>query len=152
MALKVFSKSFQDGGMIPKQYTCDGKNISPHLAWAGMRDDAVSMAMIMEDPMAPHKVFTHWVVFNIPAKLKEIPENVSSSKNLSIGAKQGTNDFGKIGYGGPCPPTATHKYYFRFYILDTLLDLEPGVTKEEVLEAIKDHILEEAQIMGKYRR
>lgn len=150
--MKIFSKSFQENGMIPKQYTCDGKNISPHLAWANVIEGAVSIALIMEDPIAPGKTFTHWVIYNISAKLKELPENISSSKNLSIGAKQGINDYGKIGYGGPCPPTATHKYYFKFHILDTMLDLDAGANKDQLMAAMEGHIIEKAQYMGKYRR
>jgi hypothetical protein len=108
--------------------------------------------MICDDPDAPSKPWVHWVIFNIPPGIKELPENVSGSKNLSIGAKQGINDFGKIGYGGPCPPSATHRYYFKLYALDIILSSDPGITKDELIKDMKGHIIEEVQIVAKYRR
>ena len=115
-------------------------------------EQAQSLALIAEDPDAPGGVFTHWLLYNIPPGVKELPEDVRRDETLPNGARQGINDFGKIGYGGPCPPGGTHRYYFKLYALDTLLDLKPGATKEQLLDAIQGHLLAETEVMGKYSR
>lgn len=148
----VKSDSFSDGGMIPAKYTCDGANISPQLSWDNAPKDTKSFVLICEDPDAPMGTFTHWILYDIPADVHELPENLPKDKVLPNGAKQGIADFKKIGYGGPCPPSGTHRYYFKLYSLDTLLNLEPGLKKEDILKAMNGHILAQGQIMGKYTR
>jgi Raf kinase inhibitor-like YbhB/YbcL family protein len=152
MAIKVVSASFTEGGIIPKQYTCDGKDVSPSLSWSGVPEDAKSIALICDDPDAPGGTWVHWVLFNLPPKTDGLAEGVPSSKTLKNGAKHGANDFRKFGYGGPCPPSGTHRYYFKVYALDTMLDLDPGITKGDLVEAMKGHILAEGQLMGRYKR
>ena len=148
----VKSDSFSDGGMIPAKYTCDGANISPQLSWDNAPKGTKSFVLICEDPDAPMGTFTHWILYDIPADVHELPENLPKDKVLPNGAKQGIADFKKIGYGGPCPPSGTHRYYFKLYSLDTLLNLEPGLKKEDILKAMNGHILAQGQIMGKYTR
>ena len=148
----VKSDSFSDGGMIPAKYTCDGANISPQLSWDNAPKGTKSFVLICEDPDAPMGTFTHWVLYDIPADVHELPENLPKDKILPNGAKQGITDFKKVGYGGPCPPNGTHRYYFKLYALDTLLNLEPGLKKEDILKAMNGHILAQGQIMGKYAR
>jgi len=148
----VKSDSFSDGGMIPAKYTCDGANISPQLSWDNAPKGTKSFVLICEDPDAPMGTFTHWVLYDLPADVHELPENLPKDKILPNGAKQGITDFKKVGYGGPCPPNGTHRYYFKLYALDTLLNLEPGLKKEDILKAMNGHILAQGQIMGKYTR
>ncbi|HOF07110.1 MAG TPA: YbhB/YbcL family Raf kinase inhibitor-like protein [Bacteroidales bacterium] len=148
----VKSDSFSDGGMIPAKYTCDGANISPQLSWDNAPKGTKSFVLICEDPDAPMGTFTHWVLYDIPADVHELPENLPKDKILPNGAKQGITDFKKVGYGGPCPPNGTHRYYFKLYALDTLLNLEPALKKEDILKAMNGHILAQGQIMGKYAR
>jgi Raf kinase inhibitor-like YbhB/YbcL family protein len=150
--LKVTSKAFQEGGMIPKEYTCDGANISPQLAWDSIPEKTKSIALIADDPDAPGRTWVHWVAFNIPANARELPENIPAQGAISIGGKQGTNDFKKAGYGGPCPPTGAHRYYFHLYALDTDLTLDSSTTKEQLLKAMAGHVLAEGELMGKYQR
>ncbi|HNY76595.1 MAG TPA: YbhB/YbcL family Raf kinase inhibitor-like protein [Bacteroidales bacterium] len=148
----VKSDSFSDGGMIPAKYTCDGANISPQLSWDNAPKGTKSFVLICEDPDAPMGTFTHWVLYDLPADVHELPENLPKDKILPNGAKQGITDFKKVGYGGPCPPNGTHRYYFKLYALDTLLNLEPALKKEDILKAMNGHILAQGQIMGKYAR
>ncbi|HQE78278.1 MAG TPA: YbhB/YbcL family Raf kinase inhibitor-like protein [Bacteroidales bacterium] len=148
----VKSDSFSDGGMIPAKYTCDGANISPQLSWDNAPKGTKSFVLICEDPDAPMGTFTHWVLYDIPADVHELPENLPKDKILPNGAKQGITDFKKVGYGGPCPPNGTHRYYFKLYALDTLLNLEPALKKEDILKAMNGHILAQGQILGKYAR
>jgi len=152
MAIKVVRSAFQEGGMIPADYTCDGKNISPPLSWSGMPEKAVTLALICDDPDAPVGTWVHWVLYNLPASAKELPADVPPEEKLASGAVQGKNDFRKVGYGGPCPPGGTHRYYFKLYALDKALDLKPGATKKELLKAMEGHILAEGQLMGRYKR
>lgn len=151
-AIKVRSTLFQDGELIPRPYTCDGPNVSPSLSWEAVPAQARTLALIADDPDAPQRTWVHWVLYNLPAETKGLVENVQKQKTLPGGALQGSNDFEKIGYDGPCPPSGTHRYYFKLYALDTELSLEPGATKEQLLEAMKGHVLAEGQLMGKYRR
>jgi len=157
MALHIESTAFPSGGSIPKLYTCDGKDISPPLTWSGTPENAQSLALICEDPDAPRGTWSHWVIFDLPAHLKELKEDVPKQERVTVGAGgetaiQGKNDFGKAGYGGPCPPSGTHRYFFRLYALDTKLNLGPRTTRQDLLRAIKDHILAEGELMGKYSR
>ncbi|HHW60074.1 MAG TPA: YbhB/YbcL family Raf kinase inhibitor-like protein [Bacteroidales bacterium] len=148
----VKSKSFIDGGMIPSKYTCDGANVSPQISWENIPEGTKSLALICDDPDAPMGTFVHWVLYDIPPMIKELPENILPEKILPSGAKHGVNDFRKYGYGGPCPPSGTHRYYFKLYALDTMLNLEPGKKKAELLKEIEGHIIAQGQIMGKYSR
>ena len=152
MQIKVTSTAFQDGGMMPDEYTCDGADVSPPLAWGPVPTEAKTIALICDDPDAPAKVWVHWVLFNIPANVKELPENIRPERTLASGARQGTNDSRTIGYSGPSPPSGTHRYYFKLYALDTELGLQPGATKPQLLEAMTGHVLAEGQLMGKYSR
>lgn len=152
MAINMTSTAFEEGGMIPKQYTCDGVDISPALAWSGIPEGSKSLALICDDPDAPMGTWVHWVLFNLPANTDGLSEDIPSDKTLDNGARHGKNDFRKLGYGGPCPPGGTHRYYFKLYALGTALDLSPGITKAELLKAMEGHILAEGQLMGKYKR
>lgn len=152
MEIKVTSRAFQEGGMIPRRYTCDGEDVSPPLAWTGVPEGTKTIALIGDDPDAPMGTWVHWVLFNLPANIKELAEAVPADKELLSGAKQGRNDFRRIGYGGPCPPGGTHRYFLRLYALDSVLDLAAGASKADLLKAIQGHVLAEGQLMGKYKR
>lgn len=138
--------------MIPKEETCDGANHSPQLAWSSAPEKTKSFALIADDPDAPGKTWVHWVVFNLPPSARGLPENVPPQETIAGGGKQGTNDFGKLGYGGPCPPSGTHRYYFKLYALDVELPLDSSATKDKLLKAMEGHVLAEGQLMGKYQR
>jgi hypothetical protein len=149
----TLSSVFQEGERIPAKYTCEGEDISPPLTWGEVPAGTKSFALIVDDPDAPGGVFTHWVLFNLPATSRELPEAVPTQPQLPNGALQGKNDFGKIGYGGPCPPPGSpHRYRFNLYALDQPLELKAGATKKQVLEAIQGHILAQAQLTGIYQR
>jgi Raf kinase inhibitor-like YbhB/YbcL family protein len=152
MAIIITSTAFTDGGMIPRDYTCDGRDISPPLTWTGVPKETKSLSIICDDPDAPMGTWVHWVLFNIPATINGLSQNIPPDKVLRNGARHGINDFRKFGYGGPCPPSGTHRYYFKIYALDTKLTQESGLTKVELLKAMKDHILAEGQLMGRYKR
>lgn len=152
MGIIVESSAFKEGGMIPSKYTCDGSDISPPISWSGLPDKTVSIALISDDPDAPMGTWVHWVLYDLPANVTDIPENVPTEKVLKNGGKQGITDFRRIGYGGPCPPSGTHRYYFKIYSLDVKLGLDPGASKDQLLSAMKGHILDEGQLMGKYKR
>jgi hypothetical protein len=152
MSITIKSSAFSEGEPIPKKFTCDGEDISPELSWGGAPEGTKTFALINDDPDAPGKTWVHWVIFNIPGSITSLPENMPTDKELSDGSRQGTNDFRKIGYGGPCPPGGTHRYYFKLYALDTELTLKPGALKQELLAAMKGHILDEGQLMGTYAR
>lgn len=152
MEIKLTSTAFPDGGMIPTKYTCDGANVSPPLEWSGAAQGTNSLALICDDPDAPGKTWVHWVVFDLPESRTSLPENVPPQETIAGGARQGMNDFKKIGYGGPCPPSGTHRYYFKLYALDTELNLASRTTKDQLLQAMKDHILAQGELMGRYKR
>ncbi len=152
MGIKITSPAFSEGNMIPEKYTCDGQDVSPPLLWESGPEETKSVALINDDPDAPAGTWVHWVIFNIPPNTRNLEEHIPLHKTLSNGAKQGTNDFRRIGYGGPCPPGGTHRYYFKIYALDTMLDLDEGATKAQLLKAMEGHILDEGQLMGKYSR
>lgn len=152
MSVQVTSTAFGEGEMIPEQYTCDGVDISPPLSWDAASADVKTYALITDDPDAPGKTWVHWVLFNLPASIAELPENVPHQRMLANGAKQGINDSDKTGYSGPCPPSGTHRYYFKVYALDTEIDMEPGVTKAQLLDAMDGHILAEGSLMGRYSK
>lgn len=152
MSIKLTSTAFQDGGLIPSNYTCDGANVSPTLNWSGVPPTAKALAIVCEDPDAPGKTWVHWVVYDIPPTTMQLSEGIVHEEKLSNGSKQGTNDFKKVGYGGPCPPSGTHRYFFRLYALDSETSLGLGATKERLLEAIDGHVLAQGELMGKYKR
>ncbi|MBE0461547.1 MAG: YbhB/YbcL family Raf kinase inhibitor-like protein [Candidatus Aminicenantes bacterium] len=152
MEIKITSPAFEEGGMIPEVYTCDGIDISPPLKWSSVPQGTKTLALICDDPDAPIGNWVHWVIYNIPGDISELPENIPPEQELANGGIQGMNDFRKIGYGGPCPPGGTHRYFFRIYALDTELDLQPGATESQLLKAMEGHILAEGQLMGRYSR
>ncbi len=148
----ILKSIFSNNERIPIKYTCDGDDVSPPLSWEGQLDDVVSYVIIVDDPDAPIGVFTHWTLYNIPNSLDSLPENIPREKETKYGL-QGINDFGRIGYGGPCPPRGKpHRYFFKLYALDTKLDLPPGSNKSNLLGAMKGHILAETQLIGIYGR
>ncbi len=150
--MEIKSPAFKHEDMIPAQYTCDGRNISPPLQWSGAPAETNSFALICDDPDAPAEIWVHWVMFDIPATVNGLPEYMSREKEITGLGKNGKNTGGNFGYDGPCPPGGTHRYNFKLYALDALLNLKPGATKEELLKAMKGHVLNEAQVMGRYRR
>ncbi len=153
MALELKSPAFVERGTVPRQYTCEGKDLSPALTWSDAPADTQSFALICDDPDAPMGTWVHWVIYNIPATATGLPEGVSTAGDLQDGSRQGITDFGRTGYGGPCPPPGKpHRYYFKLYALDERLDIKSRVTKEVLLSAMKDHVLAEAALMGTYQR
>ena len=152
MDIKITSSTFEEGGLIPPKHTCDGADISPPLQWDHVPEDTKSIAIISDDPDAPMGTWVHWVLFNLPADTRELQENIPKDEILPNGARQGISDFRRIGYGGPCPPSGTHRYFFKIYALDAELDLEYGAGKPELLNAMEGHILAEGQLIGKYKR
>jgi Raf kinase inhibitor-like YbhB/YbcL family protein len=152
VATKLTSRAFTEGQLIPRQYTCDGINISPPLEWSGISKSAKTIAIIADDPDAPAGTWVHWVVYNLPADTIGMVENLPSTDDLKGGGLQGKNDFEKIGYGGPCPPSGTHRYFFKLYALDNELPLKAGATKSEVEKAMSGHVLGQTQLIGTYHR
>jgi Raf kinase inhibitor-like YbhB/YbcL family protein len=152
MDIKITSSAFQDGGLIPAKYTCDGADVSPPLQWDNVPQGTKSIALICDDPDAPMGTFVHWVIFGLPAETRQLAEKVPADKTLPSGARQGTSGFGGVGYGGPCPPSGTHRYFFKIYALDTTLDLPAGARKSDLLKVMQGHILAQGQLVGKYKR
>jgi Raf kinase inhibitor-like YbhB/YbcL family protein len=150
--MHITSAAFTEGSMIPAKYTCDGQDISPPLEWRDIPAGTKSFALICDDPDAPMGTWVHWVVYNIPPNINKLDENVKPEKEFKDGMRQGSNSWPRIGYGGPCPPSGTHRYYFKLYALDMMLELKPGATKAQVLQAVKGHVLAESHLMGKYKR
>ena len=145
--LTISSTAFRHNGMVPAKYTCDGTDVSPPLAIEGVPENATSLALIVDDPDAPAGTWVHWVVWNIDPKTKEIAEG-----SVPKGAQQGMNDFRRRDYGGPCPPSGTHRYFFKLYALDTLLSLGTGAEKADLERSMHGHVLARAEIIGLYRR
>ncbi len=153
MSLQISSTAFSAGETIAKKFTCDGPDVSPQLTWTEPPAKTQSFALIMDDPDAPAGTWVHWVLYDLPANTGELSEGVTKQEQLASGARQGRNDFGKIGYGGPCPPPGKpHRYFFKLYALDTKLNLKAGTTKADVERAMKSHILAQAELIGKYGR
>ena len=156
MSLTLTSSAFVNQGSIPTKYTCDGDDVSPPLAWTGIPAGARSLALIVDDPdapdpKAPKRTWVHWVLYNLPAKDGALPENVDGGQ-LPTGARQGTNDWPRVGYGGPCPPVGRHRYFFKLYALDVMLPDLGEATKAVVEKAMQGHILEKTELMGTYER
>jgi Raf kinase inhibitor-like YbhB/YbcL family protein len=164
--MKLRSPEFADGEMIPKKLTCDGSDSSPRLEWSGVPESAQSLALICDDPDAPMGTWSHWVVVNLSPQVTALKEGVPREKSIAATAtegsglddgsspvaEQGKNDFGNIGYGGPCPPGGTHRYFFRIYALDSRLELASPASRAQVLKAVSGHIVGEGRLMGKYQR
>ncbi len=148
--LKVFSSSFENGKMMPSKYTCEGENVSPEISWGELPEGVVSLALICDDPDAPSGDFVHWVIFNIPPELNSLPEGVPIE---DIEAVQGVTDYGRSGYGCPCPPRGlVHHYHFKLYGLDKMLEVEENITKYELLEKMESHIVAKGELVGLYSR
>lgn len=150
--IDVRSSAFGDGDRIPSDFTCDGADMSPPIEWAGVPAGAQSLAIIAEDPDALSGSWTHWLVYDLPPDLTQLPAGILEGGILSDAGFQGRTDFGKLGYGGPCPPKGEHRYLFKVYALDAMLHLKPGATKKELSQAMQGHILAEGQLMGRYQR
>jgi hypothetical protein len=149
MTFAITSPSFEDRAIIPAKFTCDGKDLSPALEWAGYPQSTKSFVLICDDPDAPRGTWDHWVVFNIPADINKFEEGARQfPKPVTIGK----NTWGRNDYGGPCPPHGEHRYYFKLYALDIMLDLGEDSTKEQVTTAMNGHILGQAELMGRYSR
>jgi len=153
---KLSSKEFGASQPIPKRYSSEAKDHSPPLQWEGAPKETKCFALICEDPDAPMGTFVHWVLFGLPSTATGLPENVSKTETVPSlgGVKQGMNDFGRIGYGGPCPPRGhgVHHYHFRLHALDAELNLHPRATKKQVEDAMSGHILAQAELVGTYER
>ncbi|MCX5686579.1 MAG: YbhB/YbcL family Raf kinase inhibitor-like protein [Candidatus Omnitrophica bacterium] len=152
MNISVTSGAFKSGEMMPGKYTCDGEELSPPLAWSGIPAGTKSIALISDDPDAPRGDWVHWVMFNIPPETSGLPEGIPHDEKLENGAIQGRHDGGGVGYGGPYPPSGTHRYYFKVYALDTKLALGPDAAKKSLLKVMEGHILAQGELMGRYKR
>jgi len=153
MNIQVTSTAFADGQTIPAKYTADGSDVSPPLQWSNAPANAKSFALIADDPDAPVGTWVHWVIYDLPAGTSALPEGVAKTEYTTGNAKQGINDFKRLGYGGPSPPPGKpHRYFFKLYALDSLLSLKPGATKNALLKAMEGHVLAQGQLMGTYQR
>lgn len=148
MSLQLTSDAFANGQSIPAKFSCLGKNISPALAWTEPPAGTQSFALIVDDPDAPGSTWVHWVLYNIPADVRNLPESFSAQDPVSVGK----NSWGKLSYGGPCPPSGTHRYYFKLYALDSTLSLSPGASKEQLFKAMEGHILAQSELMGTFSK
>jgi Raf kinase inhibitor-like YbhB/YbcL family protein len=153
VSLELISMDFASGGTIPKPLTCDGDDLSPALQWKAPPSATKSLALIADDPDAPVGTWVHWVIFDLPPALRSLPQGFPKTEQSADGSRQGTNDFKKIGYGGPCPPPGKpHRYFFKLYALDSKLNLKPGATKKDLERAMQGHILARGEYMGRYSR
>lgn len=151
--MRLKAPAVKPGSDIPVQFTCDGSNISPALNWSTPPEGTESFALVMDDPDAPGRTWVHWVLYDLPATERELPEGAAPTGTLPSGARQGRNDFGRIGYGGPCPPPGPpHRYFFKLYALDALLGDLGTPTKAKLEAAMKGHILAQAELMGTYQK
>lgn len=152
MQFELSSTSFQQESPIPVKYSCDGENTSPPLMWTDPPQSTMSFALIHDDPDAPGGTWVHWVLYNIPAAARELGEAIPAQAALDDGSLHGENSFGRLDYGGPCPPGGTHRYFFKLYALDLILDLPSGASKADLLEAMEGHIVAETELMGTFTR
>lgn len=153
MTIRLTSSVFSNEASIPVDYTCDGKNMSPPLMWQNLPSTTKSLAITLDDPDAPSGIFVHWLLYNQPAQTNNLPLDIPATDTLPNGARQGANSYGNVGYGGPCPPHgATHRYIFKIYALDVVLDLEPGAVRRMLISAMDGHILDEGELVGVYSR
>jgi len=152
VGMELTSQAFHAGDMIPAKYTCDGQDISPPLRWSDPPTGTQSFALISDDPDAPMGTWVHWVIWNIPSSARVLEEHFPKTASLPNGASQGTTDFHRVGYGGPCPPSGTHRYFFKLYALDATLNLPSSATKKDLEKAMQGHILAQTELMGTYQR
>jgi len=153
MAIELTSSAFDSGEPLPMRHTCDGNGISPPLHWRFAPDNTESLVLVCEDPDAPRGTFAHWVLYDIPPEMRELPENVPGEARLAWGGVHGRNDSGGIGYASPCPPSGpAHRYYFRIYALDQKLNLAPGANRQQILDQMDGHILDRGELLGQYAR
>jgi hypothetical protein len=151
--MQLQSSAFPAGEPIPRQFTCDGNDISPPLSWSEPPAGTQSLALILDDPDAPAGTWDHWILFNIPAAVRSLPEGIPPDEVVEGIGTQGSNSWKRLGYGGPCPPQgATHRYEFRLYALDTVLALDPGTNKEDLEKSMSGHILAIGRLIGRYDR
>jgi Raf kinase inhibitor-like YbhB/YbcL family protein len=151
--ISISSEAFKENGTIPDEYTCEGEDISPPLSWQGLPAGTKSIALIMDDPDAPGRTFVHWVIYNIPGSMQKLAKGIPKKEKLDDGSRQGMTDFGRAGYGGPCPPRGKpHRYFFKIYAIDKMLDLPSGASREDVETAMKGHVLAKGELSGKYAR
>lgn len=152
--MSLSTDAIDSSGFFDPRYTCDLDNSSPELRWENPPPEAAGFALLVEDPDAPHGLFTHWVVYHIPASIHHLPAGVPAQETLPNGIKQGINSFGKLGYGGPCPPIGhgVHRYIFRLYALRSLPDIPSRVSREQMLSAIEPYVMSTAELMGRYQR
>jgi len=152
MSFELTSPAFAHGETIPCKYTCDGEDISPPLRWSDPPQGTQSLALIADDPDAPIGTWVHWVLYNLPAETRGLPEAIPPDADLPDGSRHGRNSWRRLGYGGPCPPSGTHRYFFKLYALDTVLDLVASASKKQLLRTMERHILAQAELMGVYAR
>lgn len=153
MALRLTSPAFTNGASIPREHTCDGADLSPALQWEDVPAQTRSFALIVDDPDAPAGTWVHWVIFDLPATTRQLARGVPGDGQLPSGARQGRNDFKRVGYGGPCPPRGpAHHYHFRLYALDATLGLSAGASRADVDAAMRGHVLAHAELVGVYQR
>ena len=152
MPFVLTSTAFRQGESIPERYSCDGEDISPALQWTDPPAGTQSLALVLDDPDAPRGTWVHWVLFNLPAAARGLPEGVSDAAEQPDGGRHGKNSWGQSGYGGPCPPGGTHRYFFKLYALDQVLELGALASKAELKAAMQGHILAQAELMGTYSR
>lgn len=150
--MKLSSPAFADGAVIPMRYTCTGDDVSPPLAWSDTPAGAKSVALIVDDPDAPVGTWVHWVAFNLPVTAGGLPEGIKDAKQLPSGGTQGTNSWRRIGYGGPCPPSGTHRYFFKLYALDVVLPDLGTPDKKRLERAMKGHVLAQQELVGTYAK
>ncbi|HEX2909765.1 MAG TPA: YbhB/YbcL family Raf kinase inhibitor-like protein [Chloroflexia bacterium] len=152
MILSLTSPAFSHGQPIPVRYSCQGQDLSPEFNWGDPPEGTLSLALIVDDPDAPNGNWVHWVLYNLPGQCRGLPEGVPAVPQGPDGSQQGKNSWQKWGYGGPCPPAGTHRYFFKLYALDTTLSLKQGVTKEQLLKAMQGHVLAHVELMGTYHK
>ena len=152
MTLSITSPAFKNSSSIPAIYTCISKNVSPALAWSGQPSATKSFALIMDDPDAPGGTWVHWVIYNIPASARGLQEAAPTTAQLADGSLNGVNSWGNLGYGGPCPPSGTHRFFFKLYALDTMPDLPSGANKQKLLSVMQDHVLAQGELMGTFSK
>lgn len=150
--MRISSTAFEQNQPVPSKYTCDGANISPPLSFSDIPSETQSLVLIVDDPDAPAKTWVHWLVWNIDPAATGAEEGSAPAGPEGNTAVEGTTDFGTIGYGGPCPPSGTHRYFFRLYALDTMLELDASATKPQLEGAMEGHILDQAELIGLYQR
>ena len=152
MAFQLTTTAFQDGGAIPRKFTCDGTDVSPELVWTDPPAGTHAFAVIMDDPDAPAGTWVHWVLYDTPADARRLAEGIAKNGQLPDGSRQGHNNFGQLGYNGPCPPRGSvHRYFFKLYALASKTNLKPGASKSDLERAMKGHILAQSELVGKFQ-